>query len=467
MSTNTFDRKLTYREIFGLPLANFGVTLQTCIQMYFLLYFFTNVLGISGTAAAIIIMVARIWDFINDPLMAVLVEKTRKPERCLFWMKLALIPTCVFMVLTYTAPQFSTTGKIVWATVVFIGLGMCQTAYSIPLNSLRPTLTTNRVQRNRLNRVEQIVGIAGNILIPSVTMPLVAVLQGYNVSAPFMVLAAMYAVVYLVCATIGLRMLKGYDHSTEMAQAGAGASSGSKIGIGQMISAMFTNKVAMLVLLSQLLKMFISSISASCMTYYYQYNIGNLNVMSIVSTLGGFIGLVPVLFLPSLYKKLGNAGTALSGAVIAFAGMSIRFVTHDASIGIIYASTVIESIGVQMISAMLMQCLMDAIDYGEWKTGKKNVPVIMSTYGMGTKIGLAFGTSVAGFIVGALNFDPSAAVQPERVLNSFFFIMITLLLIEYVLLGCLFAYLRKIEKKLPQMRAEIEAGTSPGARLNG
>lgn len=465
MSTNTFDRKLTYKELIGLPLANFGPTLQTCIQMYFLLYFFTNVLGISGTAAAIIIMVARIWDFINDPLMAVLVEKTQKPERCLLWMKAALIPTCVFMVLTYTAPHFSTAGKIVWATVVFIGLGMSQTAYSIPLNSLRPTLTTDRVQRNRLNRMEQIVGIAGNILIPSVTMPLIAVLQGFNVSAPFMALAAIYAAVYFILATIGLRMLKGHDHSVEMAQGGAGTN--SKIGISQMISAMFTNKAAMLVLMAQLLKMFISSISASCMTYYYQYNIGNVNVMSVVSTLGGLVGLVPILFLPSLYKKLGNAGTALSGAVIALAGMSIRFFTHDASVGIIYAATVIEYMGTQMISAMLMQCLMDAIDYGEWKTGKKNVPVIMSTYGMGTKIGLAFGTTIAGLIVGALNFDPSVAVQPDRVLNSFFFIMVTLLLIEYACLAGLFVFLRKIEKKLPQMRAEIENGTSPGAsKLN-
>ena len=462
MSTTSLDRKLTYKELIGLPLANFGPTLQTCIQMYFLLYFFTNVLGISGTAAAIIIMAARIWDFINDPLMAVLVEKTQRPERCLFWMKAALIPTCVFMVLTYTAPQFSTMGKVVWAAVVFIGLGMSQTAYSIPLNSLRPALTTDRVQRNRLNRVEGVVSIAGNILIPAVTMPLVAVLQGYNVSAPFMILAAMYAVVYLVCSVIGIRFLKGHDSSSELSK----SSSDSKISVGQMFGAMLTNKVAMLVLLTQVVKMFISSTIGASMVYYFQYNIQNEYAMSLQSTISGLIGLLPVLFLPALYKKFGNAGTALCGSVIGFVAMAVRFITHDATFAIIIAMGALEGIGVNMVSNMLMQCLMDSIDYGEWKSGKKNIPVLMSCYGIGTKIGLAFGSTIAGLIIGALSFNPNAAAQPQNILNAFFNLNITVSMVMYAAMMLIFVYLRKIEKKLPQMRAEIEAGTNPGAAKN-
>lgn len=463
MSTNSLDRKLTYKELIGFPLANFGPTLQTCLQMYFLLYFFTNVLGISGTAAAIIIMVARIWDFINDPLIAVLVERTKKPEKCLFWMKAAIIPLVVFWVLTYTAPDLSYGGRVVWAAVMFIGLGMSQTAYSIPLNTLRPALTTDRVQRNRLNRTESTFSLVANILIPAVTMPLVAVLQGYNLSAPFMVLAAMYAVVYLLCSAVGIRMLKGHDYSAEFSQ---GNSGGAKISVGQMFKAMFTNKVAMLILLTQLVKFFISSTAGAAMVYYYTYNIQNLEAMSITSTIGGFVGLLPVLFLPTLYKKLGNAGTAMAGAVIGLASMAVRFVTRDGSLAILIAMTTVEAIGVNMVGAMLMQCLMDAIDYGEWKTGKKNVSVLMSCYGMGTKIGLAFGSSVAGLIIGALNFDASLAAQPQNVLDAFFHTNVTIFLVEYVVMILVFAYLWKIEKKLPQMRAEIEAGTNPGAANN-
>lgn len=453
MSTLSTDRKLTFRELAGLPLANFGPTLQTCIQMYFLLYFFTNVLGISGTAAALIIMIARIWDFINDPLMAVLVEKTRRPEKCLFWMRVSLVPVLIFMVLTYTAPQFSMGGRIVWAALMFVGLGMSQTAYSIPLNTLRPMLTTDKEQRNRLNRVEMIVSIIGNLLIPTATMPLVALLQGYEVSAPFMILAAIYAVIYLICSTIGLHLLKGCEHD-EIAQENA---AGAKVTTRMMFATLLANKAALLILVTQVVKMFISSISGACMVYYYTCNIQNVEVMSLTTAIGGVIGILPVLFLVPLYKRFGNAGTAALGCVIGLAAMAVRFVTHDSAIWIILLMSAVESIGLEMASSMIVQCLMDALDYGEWRTGRKAVPIIMSAYGMGTKIGLAFGSSIAGLILGALHFDAEAVIQPQNVLNGFFHISVTLPMVMYLGMALTFAFLMRIERRLPEMRAEVEA----------
>lgn len=453
MSTQSNDRKLTVRELAGLPLANFGPTLQTCIQMYFLLYFFTDVLKIGGSAAAMIIMVARIWDFINDPLMGVLVEKTKKPEKCLFWMRVALVPSLIFMILTYTAPQFNTTGKIIWAALMFIGLGMSQTAYSIPLNTLRPLLTSNGTERNRLNRVESIVNIVGNLLIPTVTMPLVAILQGMEVSAPFMVLAAIYAGVYAICSIAGLSLLKGHEPSVVSEQ----NTPASKITAGQMFSTVLANKMALLVVVMQIVKMFISSTIGASMVYYFTYNIQNIDAMSIQSMVSSLIGLLPVLVLVALYKKFGNAGTALMGCVIAFVAMLVRYITRDATLGIMLAMGGLEGIGGQMIASMMIQCMMDALDYGEWKTGKKPVSVVMSAYGMGTKIGLAFGASIAGMILGALNFNPDVLEQPAHILNAFFNINIALPMVMYAVMALIFAYIWKIEKKLPQMRAEVAA----------
>ena len=80
---NTLDlnRKVPLRVKIGFPLTGVGGNAQMILQMYFLLTFYVSFLGISGTAAALIIMIARIWDFINDPITGVLVEKVRRPER--------------------------------------------------------------------------------------------------------------------------------------------------------------------------------------------------------------------------------------------------------------------------------------------------------------------------------------------------------------------------------------------------
>lgn len=461
MSTSSTNRKLPFRVLIGYPLVNFGPTLQTCIQMYFLLYFFTNVLGISGTAAAVIIMVARIWDFINDPLMGILVERTKRPEKCLFWVRVALVPVAIFLVLTFTAPQFSSTGKIIWALLMFIGLGMSQTAYSIPLNSLRPKLTSDRAQRAKLGTFEGIFSIAANIIVPSVTMPFVAWLQGFPVSAPFMVLAIVYAGVYFLFSVLGLVMLRGSEPVESVDPA---AASTAKFSAGAMIRVLLTNKVALMILVLQVIKMFISSTIGASMTYYYQYNLQNLELMSLVSTLGGFVGLLPVLFLVPLNKKLGNSGAALLGSAVGFAAMLTRYIFHDATPALVVITNIFDGMGAQLVSSMMIQCLMDSLDYGEWKTGNRPVAVVMSANGIGQKIGLAFGTSIAGFIIGALNFDPNAAAQPDNILNAFFNINVALPLSMYVLMGAIFVYLMKIEKRLPQIRAEIETRRQAAAQ---
>ena len=461
MSTQNADRVLPLRVKFGFPLANVGVTLQTLIQMYFLIYFYTNILGISGTAAATIVLIARIWDFINDPLMGVLVERTNKPAKCMWWMKASLIPVCVFMVLAYSAPNMSGTMKVVWAAVTFVCLGMSQTAYSIPINSLRAKLSSSPVERQKLNQFEQIFSEVLNAAVPSITMPLVAVLSQSNPSAAFTKLAAIYAVLYFLCSIVGLRLMRGAEIDDE--EDLRAIETGEKIKVSDMLQALFINKVAMGVLIAQVIHMLFSSMTGTVLVYYCQYNMKNINLMSITSSVGAVAALLPLLFLVPLYKKLGNAGIAIAGNVIALACLAVRFFTHDASNGIFLSMSILEGIGVNMVSMVFMQCLMDSIVYGEWKTGKKNVPVLMSAYGIGTKIGMAFGSSVAGYIIGFAGFDASATEQTATSLNTLFHLNVTAPMLMYVGMGIIFFMIMLLERRIPQMKADIEAGTSPGA----
>lgn len=102
MNTQDTNRKLPMRVKLGYSVASVAPTIQMLIQMYFLLYFYVSIVGLSGGVAGTIILIARVWDFINDPLMGSLVEKSNKPGgTCLWWMKRALIPIAIFMVLCF------------------------------------------------------------------------------------------------------------------------------------------------------------------------------------------------------------------------------------------------------------------------------------------------------------------------------------------------------------------------------
>lgn len=442
---------LSKKILFGYPLANFGTTLQMCLQMYFLLYFLTNVLQISGTAAATIIMVARIWDFINDPLMAVVVEKTRKPEKCLWWIRVATIPTVIFMILTYAAPNLSPSMRIVWASLTYVGSGMTQTAYSIPLSGLRPLLTSDGVQRARLATYNGVFSAVANLVIPVFTMPLVAWMQGMEIPQPYMIIAVIYGVIYIGTSFAGQKLLKGSERSDTP----AAAQNAPKVSTKEMFSALVKNEVALLIFLVTVVKFIVSSIGSSTLVYYCQYNLGNTNIMSVTSAVQGVAGIFLVMLLVPLFKKFGNAGSAILACAVALFGCVVRFVTHDSSIVIYFVMSLLISLAGSLASNVMEQCLMDGIDYGEWKNGTRATTMIMSAKGIGTKFGLAFGTSIAGYVLGAVGFDGSLAVQPESSLNALFHLSVTSLVIMYALMILCFVFIWRIEKKLPQMKAEV------------
>lgn len=451
MSTLTNDRKLPMRVKIGFPVLNIASTIQMLIQMYFLLMFYTNILGISGTAAGLIVMLARIWDFINDPLMGIIVEKMKRPSKCLFIIRLATVPTAIFMVLCYSAPNLSYTMKIVWASVTFVCFGMSQTAYSIAKDSLQPKLTSSKSERAKMGVYNNVFGTILNALVPAVTMPLVSVLAGQGMNTAFTKIAAMYAVVYIVSGFLGTYLCRGYEYEEET------SANAASVKTSDMLKALAQNKSALSVLVIQVVKMLFSSIGGSVMIYFCTYNLGDANAMSYAASFSAFVSMIPVLFLVPLCKKFGNAGIGMLGSGFAIVVYVAAVISGVPSVPIFVAIYLLSGIGGALVSAAMPLCLMDSVDYGEWKTGHKNIGVIMSAYGIGNKIGLAFGTSVAGFVIGALHFDPNAATQPANVLNAFFHLTFTGQLVVYGVMLLLMFYLSRIEKKLPEMKAEVAA----------
>lgn len=436
------------------PLAQTAPTVQMLIQMYFLVYFHTNILGISATASGIIILIARVWDFINDPLMGILVEKTKfKPEgKCVFWMKRSIPFVAIFMVLCYSAPQFPYTLKVVWAAVTFIGLGMSQTAYSIPKDTLFPVLTTDRAERAKLNSYLQIYSNVLNAVIPAVTMPLVGVLSGFGENTAFTKLAAIYAVVFILMSWIGTNAVTGYEIDNEEEDKKESSTSSFK-----MLKDLIQNKVALIVVVMQVVKMLFSSIAGAILIYFCTYNLGDVKVMSITTSVGMAVGTIPVFFLVWFHKRFGNAGSGMIGAVWALVIYLFAIVIHVSDPVVYIVCDLLIGLGSTMVSAVIPQCLMDSLDYHELKTGRKDVAVTMSAYGIGTKIGLAFGGSIAAFVIGAIGFDPNAATQPVRVMNAFFNLNITGQAVVYLAILIMFIYLRKLEKGLPEVREKIAA----------
>ena len=452
MNENKNAIKLPKKVKLSYCLLTITPNMQNLFQIFYLVYFYVNVLQIGATAAGLIIMVARIWDFINDPMMGILVEKTTKPQKCIYWMKRALPLIIIFMILCYFAPNFSNGAKIVWALITYICLGMSQTMYSIPDGSLRARLTEDRDEQSKLNVYMNVFSALLNILVPMVTMPLASYMQGYGENTAFMKVAAIYGAIMLISTLIGLRGVDGYDHDDIATKKKSAPTA------GEMIKALVTNPSSMVIIGIQAVKMLLSSLSAAVLVYFCTYVLGDVNIMSIQSAIGSIPSYIAIACLVFLFRKFGNAGTGILGSVwtlVTFGLLVLAYVTGHMTPTVYLVLVVINGFGNQLVSSMIPVCLVDSLIYSEYKTGSKNTGVIMAASGIGQKIGMAFGSSVAALIMGLLNFDPNAATQPQNILNAFFHLTITTQLVVYTFILIAFIVIYRIEKQIPEMQAAI------------
>ena len=134
---NKKSGKLSLATILSYGMAyGSGYQIMGSLVGSYLMIFFTDTFGIPAAAAGVIMVLASIWDAINDPIMGVVADKTHtrfgKFRPYLLW-----VPGCltVAVVCLFMSPNLSSTGKIIWAAVFYILYGMLRTAFEIPCNA--------------------------------------------------------------------------------------------------------------------------------------------------------------------------------------------------------------------------------------------------------------------------------------------------------------------------------------------
>ncbi len=168
------DTRIPIREKLGFGLGDTASNLFFQTFMLFLLYFYTDVFGISAGAAGTMFLFTRIWDSINDPLMGIISDRTRtrwgKFRPYLLWLA---IPFGIIGVLTFTTPDFSVSGKIVWAYITYTLMMMIYTAINIPYSALMGVVSSSAIQRTSFSQYRFIFAFLGAFIVQGTMLPMV------------------------------------------------------------------------------------------------------------------------------------------------------------------------------------------------------------------------------------------------------------------------------------------------------
>jgi sugar (glycoside-pentoside-hexuronide) transporter len=449
---NTLQNKLPMKTKWLFASGDFAKTLLVVMTSALSLYFYTDVLGMDSIIVANIILIAKIWDFINDPMMGVLVERTKSKEgKCRMWIKYMSVPGGVILALNFIMPEFSATGKMIWFAVTYILQGMASTALMIPQNTLMSRLTSNPVERAAINSYRGYFGIAANLAGSSLAIPFVVFAGSGDMRKGFAVFGIVCGVLYAVNYLIVYLCTKGYEpmESFETTAESAISETKEKVKITEVLS----NWPWLIVLLAYFCIMVAASVAGSTGLFYAQYNLGDVNIYSIMTSIG-IVGSLCVYFvLSKLVARLGNARLVALGSAIAMAAYLIRFIIHDANLIVMYILYFIGGFGQVLANSVVMLVIYDSYIYMRHKTGKP-VPeaILVSGYSVAYKVGGAIATPIAAWLLGLVPYVAKAPVQEESVLNLFFYESTLLPAAAFLLSFLLALILIKYDKKIQEYK---------------
>lgn len=460
MGTNTnVNDRLPFKVKLCYSAGGFGKSLPTVMLMAYSLYFYNNLCGIDPLIVSAVVFFARIWDFANDPLMAILVDRTRsRIGRCRVWLKYFSLPAGIAFALCFIMPDFGTSGKIIWFILFYVLQDMVGTATLVPINTMLGRITQNDAERAGINGMNGIFGLLANLVGGSFTVPLVQLCGGGNELRGFAFVGVIYGALFVLSNLIVYWGTRGYDPADELKEE-KGGDEGKRehTSAGESIKALVTNVPWLMCVGMYFVVMVTVGIYTASGLYYFQYNLENTALYSIVNALTIFCSLAAYAFLKPAVKRFGCAKIGIGGAMIMFIGFFARFLLHDANTVIVITGSIFGNIGQAMTTSLIMLMVLNAGVYGQWKTGVAHEAVLMSGYSVSYKIGSTIATPIAGLLMGMVPWVEGAASQEQSVLNLFFYEN-TILPAAGALFAAFFAFLYlRYEKRFPEMRREIEA----------
>lgn len=391
MAANT--QKLSIREKLAYGLGDSAANFIGATQGTFLLFFYTDVFGISAQTAGAILLWSRVVDAFNDPIVGALADRTSsKWGKYRPWILLTALPLSIALVLCYTTPNLGDAGKVVWAIVTYNLLMILYAANNIPYCALTGVITSDSDERTNLATWRFLCAMAAILIVTTSTKDLVAFFGRGDAGMGFQTTAALWGVVAFVC------LLATFFGTRERVV----ASPRQKSNIRQDIVDLLQNRPWLALFL---LSIFISAQNAlrsGTSLYYFEHFQQAAQLVPRISNFGLFnaVGLIAVmlgvLLSSPLSQRFGKRNT-FQGCLLLSAALMAAFVLlpRDSKIGL-FGLQIAMQLAFAPTIPLLWSMMADVADFGEWRTGRRSTALAFASIVFGMKLGGGLGGWLGG-----------------------------------------------------------------------
>ena len=361
--------------------------------------FFTNVFGLTFADAAALMLLARMFDVVTDPLMGSIADRTQsrwgtyRP-----WLIFGAIPFGIIFALLLYTPELGMTGKRVWAYGFYLLMMVCYTMVNVPYGSLLNVLTEDSDERNQFSAF-RMVGAYAMGFVTLLTFAMVQKWAGGSAQHQYAVVGAVFGLLAMVM-TLACGLLTKERHEPVRAE---------KFSFKQY-GDLFRNKPWVYMTLVAVCTNFFNGFRYAVVGYMFTYCLdGDVTVGRFIINYTAFMAFGEVTCMifgavsPWFTRKVGSKRIAFVWASIICVVCSVAFffIPMDASyIWVMVAVSMLTSVGAGLYSPLLWSMYADVADYATDTYGSSSTGLIFSSGTMAQKFGGAISASLIAFLLG-------------------------------------------------------------------
>lgn len=414
--------ELGFKEKVSYGLGAIGKDMVYMLSASYVLYYFQDVLGVNAIAMGIILMAARIFDAFNDPIMGIVVAKTKtRWGKFRPWLMIGTLTNAVILFLMFACPPtLSPKGLVAYAAITYILWGVTYTMMDIPYWSMIPAFTKSGKEREGLTTLARSCAGVGSALVTIFTVMIVnaigKAIAGADASAKqveiagfkwFALIVAVLFVVFIIITCVNIKEKATVDMDSPS--------------VGQMFKALISNDQAMTIVLAIVLINCSIYITSNLVIYFFKYDFGGKGWQGSYTLFNMFGGAIQILSMMIVYPLLRKFASnvkifyiCLTSAIIGYASLFAIAFTNMSNVYILFIPGFFIFAANGVLQVLTTVFLANTVDYGDLKNNRRDESVIFSMQTFVVKLASGVAALIAAVCLSLNNLKRDDGAEVEQ-----------------------------------------------------
>ena len=390
--------RLSFREKLGYGMGDTASNFFFQTFNIFLLYYYTDVFGISAAAVGTMFFVSKLWDAVNDPAMGALADRTQtrfgKFRPYLLWMA---IPYGLMGYLMFANPDFDESGKLVYAWITYSLMMMLYTAINVPYSALMGVITPSSTERTILSSYRFVGAFGGGLLISMLVRPMVGYFGAEDEAVGFQVTMAIFAVVSIAMFWFTFASTKERVKVVEP----------EKTSLRADLKFLTKNKPWVVLCFAAVFTLSSIALKSAVTIHFFKYYVGDdgssvfwvFDLTTIFMTIGMLALIVGVSFTKKLTDRFEKKTLLIYLSLANAACIGAMFFVQPDQFALMMVLNIAGSLFAGPTAPLVWAMYADAADYGAWRFGRRTTGLVFSASMFAQKFGLTIGAGLSGWLL--------------------------------------------------------------------